>query len=77
MSNLPSNVTFKSLIEIHKSYRPNQHSKEIKVKDHTLYLKVVMLKQHILEVTSIKEEKQKLAKHKSDLTIIKEETKLK
>jgi hypothetical protein len=71
MSNLPSNVTFKSFREIHKAYGPNQHSKDIKVNDHTLDLKVIMLKQHILEITLIKEETQELPKHKFDLTIIK------
>jgi hypothetical protein len=69
MSNLPSNATFKLFIEIHKAYGPNQHSKDIKVKEHTLDLKVIMLKQHILEVTLVKEETQELPKHKFDLTI--------
>jgi hypothetical protein len=67
MSNLPSNVTFKSFIEICKAYGLDQDSKDIKVKDHTLNLKVVRLEQHISKVTIIKEETQKLLEHKSDL----------
>jgi hypothetical protein len=70
-------MTFKSFIEIHKAYGPNQHSKDIKVEDHTLNLKVVRLEQHISEITSIREETQELPKHQSNLTIIKEETQLK
>ncbi len=63
MSNLPSNVTFKSFMEIHKAYGPNQHSKDFKV---------VRLEQHISKVTLVKEETQKLPKRKFNLTIIKE-----
>ncbi len=77
MSNISSYVSSKSFIEIHKAYGPNQHLKDIKVKDHTLDLKVVKLEQHISKVTSIKEETQELPKHKSDLTIITENTQLK
>jgi hypothetical protein len=69
-------MTFKLFIEIHKAYWPNQHSKNIKVEDHTLNLKVIKLKQHISKITSIKEETQELPKHKSNLTIIKEDTQL-
>jgi hypothetical protein len=75
MLNLPSNVTFKSFIEICKAYGLDQDSKDIKVKDHTLDLKVVKIKQHISNIITIKEETQELLKHKFDLTIIKEETK--
>jgi hypothetical protein len=77
MSNLPSNMTLKSFIEIYKAYELSQDSKDIKVKDHTLDLEVVRLDHHILEVTVVKEETQELPKHKSNLTIIKEETQLK
>jgi hypothetical protein len=59
-------------MEIHKAYGPNQHSKDIKVKDHTLDFKVVRLEQHISKVTLVKEETQKLPKRKFNLTIIKE-----
>ncbi len=76
LSNLPNNVTFKSFIQICKTYGLNQDSKNIKVKDHTLDLEVVKIEQHILKVTTVKEKTQKLLKHKSDLTIIKEETQL-
>jgi len=57
MSNLPGNVILKSFIEIYKAYGLNQDSKDIKVEDHTLDLKAIRIKQHILEVTTIKEEK--------------------
>jgi hypothetical protein len=67
MSNLPSNVTFKSFIKICKTYGLDQDSKDIKVKDHTLNLKVVRLEQHISKVTIVKEETQKLLEHKFDL----------
>jgi hypothetical protein len=77
MSNISSYVSSKSFIEIHKAYGPNQHLKDIKVKDHTLDLKVVKLEQHISKVTSIKEETQELPKHECDLTIITEDTQLK
>ncbi len=77
MSNISSYVSSKSFTKIHKAYGPNQHSKDIKVKDHTLDLKIVKLEQHISKVTSIKEETQELPKHKSNLTIITENTQLK
>jgi hypothetical protein len=77
MSNLPNNVTFKSFIEIYKAYGLNQGSKDIKVEDHTLDLKVVRIKQHLSEVIIIKDKTQELLEHKFDLTIIKEETQLK
>jgi hypothetical protein len=67
MSNLPNNVTLKSFIEICKAYGLDQDSKNIKAEDHTLNLKVVRLKQHISKVAIVKEEMQKLPKHKSDL----------
>jgi len=76
MLNLPNNVSFKSFIKIYKAYGLNQDSKDIKIKDHTLDLKVVRIEQHILEVAIVKEETQELLKHKFDLTIIKEETQL-
>jgi len=77
MSNLPNNVTFKSFIKICKAYGLDQDSKNIKVQDHTLDLEVVRIEQHILEVIIVKEETQEFLKHKSNLTIIKEETQLK
>ncbi len=58
MSNLLSNVTFKSFIEIYKAYGLNQDSKDIKIKDHTLNLKIFRLEQHISKVTIVKEETQ-------------------
>jgi hypothetical protein len=67
MSNLPSNMTFKSFIEICKAYGLDQDSKDIKVVDHTFNLKVIKLEQHISEVTRVKEETQELPKHKYDL----------
>ncbi len=47
MLNLLSNVTFKSFIEIWKVYELDQDSKDIKVEDHTLDLKVVKIEWHI------------------------------
>jgi len=76
MSNLPSNVIFKSFIEICKAYGLNQDSKDIKVEDHTLDLELVKIEQHISKVTTIKEKTKELPKHKSNLTIIKKETQL-
>jgi adenine-specific DNA glycosylase len=66
-----------SFIESYKAYGLNQDSKDIKIKDHTLDLKVVRIEQHILEVTIVKEETQELLKYNFDLSIIKEETQLK
>ncbi len=43
MSNLLSNVNFKSFVEICKIYGLDQDSKDIKVEDHTLDLEVVRL----------------------------------
>jgi len=43
MLNLLSNVTFKSFIEICKAYKLDQDSKDIKVEDHSLDLKVVKI----------------------------------
>jgi hypothetical protein len=76
MSNLPSSMTFKLFIDFYKEYELSQDSNNIKVKDHTLDLEIVRLDHHILEVIAAKEETQELLKHKSNLTIIKEETQL-
>jgi hypothetical protein len=51
-------MTFKSFIKTHKAYGLSQDSKDIRVEDHTLYLEVVRLDHHILEVTIVKEETQ-------------------
>jgi len=57
MSNLPSNVIFKSFIEICKAYGLNQDSKDIKVEDHTLDLELVKIEHHISKVTTVKKKK--------------------
>jgi hypothetical protein len=76
MLNLPSNVTLKSFIEICKAYGLDQDSKYIKVKDHTLNLEAVKIELHILEIIEVKEETQELLKHKFELIIMKEKTKI-
>jgi hypothetical protein len=76
MLNLPSNVTFKSFIEFCKAYGLDQHSKDIKVNDHTLDLEAVKIGWHILKIIVVKEETQEFLKRKFELTIIKEKTKL-